>query len=478
MACPKFKPLFFLTFITGLVECLCFAGVIFGWAALVFVLKSEGYFESSCVNITSANGTQTLDCRAQDEQFSLVFTIASSLNSFFTLPCGIFFDRFGTLVTRICAICVYTGGMLMVGLSSPVLAILLFPAMCCIAIGGVLILISNIQVGNLFGPRRFTVITLYNGAFDSSAALFFVLKLIHESGISLHHLFLFVAACSVIPLLRTFFLLPRHFIPHPLPENYTFRSPCSARKSQTAEQLKEEPAVPEIPEKTFRECVLSRLFLLHIIWLSVMQLRHLLFIGTLNPMLLRLTEGEPSLVSEYINAFSITQMCGVLCAPWNGLIMDRHKGKPRAEGMSEQEADLNSSWLSLLLTALQCLLFSLCASIPSLPLQYLTFILQVLNRSFLYGGNAAFLSVAFPSYHFGKLFGLVMSVSTVVSLLQYPCFTIVEDVLGGEPLYVNIGLTVLSLLAFVHPLSVYLHCRKLIPQRAANKAQGLNILGF
>ncbi|KAM9795097.1 equilibrative nucleobase transporter 1-like [Neosynchiropus ocellatus] len=473
MGCPKFKPLFVFTFITGLFECLCFTGVIFGWAALVFVLKSEGYFESSCVNVTIANRTETLDCRAQDEQFSLIFTIATALNNFCTLPGGVFFDRFGTLVTRICAICAYTGGMLMVGFSSPALAVMLFPAMSCIAIGGALILITNIQVGSLFGSRRFTVITLYNGAFDTSAALFFILKLIHESGISIHHLFLFVAACSVIHLLRTFFLLPKDFIPHPLPENYSFGPSCSACKSKTPElppeKLNMDPAAKEIPEKTFRECIVSRLFWLHIVWLSVMQLRHLLFIGTLNPMLLRLTDGEPSLVNEYINAFSITQMCGVLCAPWNGLIMDRHKGKPRAEGMSEQEADLNSSWLSLLLTALQCLLFSLCASIPSLPLQYLTFILQVLNRSFLYGGNAAFMNVAFPSCHFGKLYGLVMSVAALVSLLQYPCFTLVEDVLGGDPLYVNIALTIFSLLAFIHPLSVYLHCRKLISQRAANK---------
>lgn len=123
-------------------------------------------------------------------------------------------------------------------------------------------------------------------------------------------------------------------------------------------------------EKTFRECFLSWFFLWHLLWLSVMQLRHYFFIGTLNPMLQHLTHGEPSLgktltrtdplsrvtsrnetknsslqvvsglslcpcvvaVSQYINAFAITQLCGVLCAPWNGLLMDRHKGKPRAPG--------------------------------------------------------------------------------------------------------------------------------------------------
>lgn len=46
-------------------------------------------------------------------------------------------------------------------------------------------------------------------------------------------------------------------------------------------------------------------------------------------------------VSQYINAFAITQLCGVLCAPWNGLIMDRHKGKPCAAG---NKANNDKQW--------------------------------------------------------------------------------------------------------------------------------------
>lgn len=39
-------------------------------------------------------------------------------------------------------------------------------------------------------------------------------------------------------------------------------------------------------------------------------------------------------VSQYTNAFAVTQLCGVLCAPWNGIIMDRHKGKALDPGTS------------------------------------------------------------------------------------------------------------------------------------------------
>lgn len=123
-----------------------------------------------------------------------------------------------------------------------------------------------------------------------------------------------------------------------------------------------------LSERSFRGCVFSWFFVWHLLWLSIMQLRHYLFIGTLNPMLNRLTAGDPSLgthkhqhtdahiltaihtpintliecvlllccfsvVSRYTNAFAFTQLCGILCAPWNGLIMDRNKGKPREKGL-------------------------------------------------------------------------------------------------------------------------------------------------
>lgn len=36
------------TLVTGLLECLGFAGVLFGWTSLVFVFKEQHYFEELC----------------------------------------------------------------------------------------------------------------------------------------------------------------------------------------------------------------------------------------------------------------------------------------------------------------------------------------------------------------------------------------------------------------------------------------------
>lgn len=43
----------------------------------------------------------------------------------------------------------------------------------------------------------------------------------------------------------------------------------------------------------------------------------------------------------------------------------------------------------------------------------------------------------FPAQHFGKMYGLMMSLSAVVSLLQYPCFALVKA-FGGDPFYVSL----------------------------------------
>lgn len=45
---------------------------------------------------------------------------------------------------------------------------------------------------------------------------------------------------------------------------------------------------------SFKSCVFSWFFLWHLLWLSIMQLRHYFFIGTLNPTLNRLARNDPN----------------------------------------------------------------------------------------------------------------------------------------------------------------------------------------
>ncbi|XP_032902248.1 solute carrier family 43 member 3-like [Amblyraja radiata] len=219
----------------------------------------------------------------------------------------------------------------------------------------------------------------------------------------------------------------------------------------------------EIP--TFRSCVFSRLFLSSLLWFSLLQLRFSFFIGTLNPLLNLMTNGDPELVSRFTNAFAFTQLFTVLCAPLNGLILDRRKWRrrgmnsPSGSATSQRVNDIQAVVLSLALTVTLSVLFSLAAAIPIPEVQYLTFVLFMINRSFLYGGLSAFLAMTFPPCHFGKLYGATRALAAIVSLLQYPFFTIVKGPLQDDPLYMNIGFIALVALAYAHPINVFIYCR-------------------
>ncbi|KAM7010283.1 equilibrative nucleobase transporter 1-like isoform 1-T2 [Tautogolabrus adspersus] len=481
------KSYYWLTLLSGLVESLFFSGMAFGWASLVFVLKVDGYFAGYCVNTTrDSDPAVYIDCMGQDEQFSLVMCVALITNTLIRFPIGCVFDHFGTTATRLIAISLYTTGALFITLLKEDTVILLYPAMSCLIISGTILHITNAQVGNLFHLYRSTIITVYNGAFDSSAAVFLVIKLLHERGVSLYLSFLVLTSCSSILLLRTFFLMPRGHIPYPLPESYTYGVKCPGRrdkKNNETEEMKEqkdlekkekdqqtEGTKPEHEPKqeevaSFRSCVLSWLFLWHLVWVITILFCQFIFLSNVNPMLNRLANDDQTLVSHYTNAFALTQLCSVFFAPVSGVIMDRHKRRPLASGETSREADLNSSCVSLFLTSLQCFLFCVCFTCPILPLQYCTFVLQVINSSFFFGGHQAFISIAFPMSHFGKISGIAMSLSALGLLLQVPILHLIQHQLHGDPLYVNVAVTLLSLLALIHPIHVSLYCKKLKKQR-------------
>ncbi|XP_035515313.1 solute carrier family 43 member 3-like [Morone saxatilis] len=477
-----------LTLLSGFVESLFFTGIVFGWASLVFVLKVDGYFAGFCSNTTREEDNAVyIDCRSQDEHFPRVMSVASIANTIIRLPIGYVFDLCGTTATRLIAVFLYTTGTLFMSLSNAETSLLLYPALSCLITAGTILHITNAQVGNLFDSYRSTIITIYNGAYDSSAAVFLIIKLLHERGVSLQSCFLFLTSCSIIHLLRTFFLMPKGHIPYPLPETFTYGVSCPIRRRGRGEgtdkkvDVKNRRAEAETSalnvlnkplhepkqeeEASFQSCVLSWLFLWHLVWVVTILFCQFIFLSNVNSMLTRLANNDQTLVSQYTNAFAFTQLCSVLLAPMNGLIMDRHKRRPLAPGETKREADLQSSSLALFLTSLQCFLFCVCFTCPVLPLQYLTFVLQVVNSSFFYGGHQAFVSFAFPMSHFGKMTGIVMSLSALVLLLQFPILHLIQHQLHGDPLYVNVGVTLVSLLTFIHPLHVSLYCRKLAKQR-------------
>ena len=70
--------------------------------------------------------------------------------------------------------------------------------------------------------------------------------------------------------------------------------------------------------------------------------------------------------------------------------------------------------------------------------------------------NASLLIIqCFPMKHFGKLFGLLMCVSTIIILLQYPMYFVAIHYFEGKFLVMNVILLCLVIATLVHPFNLY-----------------------
>ena len=98
---------YYVTFILGIFEMMFFGGITFGWASLVYILKSDGYFSYLCFHQNETNfvgfeeNQTSLSCDDQDANLNLVFTIAVFAYQGCMFFCGFLFDKHGTRYTRL-----------------------------------------------------------------------------------------------------------------------------------------------------------------------------------------------------------------------------------------------------------------------------------------------------------------------------------------------------------------------------------------
>lgn len=104
-------------------EVACFAGIIYGWGSLVYILKDEGFYHDLCrgsphygamlseaVNNVSASdianqsipvSNGTIPCKEQEEKLNLWFAIAIGVMYCGLAVVGQLSMRLGTRITRI-----------------------------------------------------------------------------------------------------------------------------------------------------------------------------------------------------------------------------------------------------------------------------------------------------------------------------------------------------------------------------------------
>ena len=465
---------FVISSATAFLEILFFGGVVFGFPSLQYVLEQEGYFENLCssnvtqkhLNATNLTNSAHITCADQEANFNLAFTLGSSLLFLVAFPWGYLLDRFGTWIFRSILSVSYSLGYILLTVSSPNSATLLFPVLILFGISGLGILMSNYQIANLAKTVRGSMITFMNGLFSSSVVVFLIIKKGYDSEIDLYLMLQIMTCLTVFLWLRTYLLLPQKTIPFPVPHEglkYGWKEIycCSKGKEEidgTSAFLDKEIEDNEkisSESKSFKDTLTDLLYWTDMYHYCVIAIR-LSFLFSSLLTWIRSFE-DPDQISKLTDDFGVIVLFGVCISPFNGFIIDSIRKFLKSSNSDEKVINLKASFVSMLITSILSIIYSGLAVVPS---TYGTFVFHLLTRAFSHGGHTAFVASNFPFYHFGKLYGLAGSVLGVLSFLQYGLFQISIH-FDPDFYYINLGFLIACILTLVHPLAIYIRIKRI-----------------
>jgi len=217
------------------------------------------------------------NCSCQETDLTTAYTYACVVFALVGVPVGAIFDKFGTMTTRLIGASLFLFGNILV-LSAQNNHSLLYPALCLVACSGLFFLTCQQQTGNLFVEARGKVISMINGAMDSSSSFALALFTIYSYA-GFKTTFMVFGALSVLIVIRTLLFYTKTSIPYPLPQNYQIDPPigsCLSKKNSpsdriieeektaleetSSESIEEDGATENVPEFFSKDVFLSPLY--------------------------------------------------------------------------------------------------------------------------------------------------------------------------------------------------------------------------
>ncbi|XP_047478614.1 equilibrative nucleobase transporter 1-like isoform X2 [Penaeus chinensis] len=439
-----------LVFLVGIFETMVWSGTVFGWASLVHVLKTMGVYSHLCkeslhqVYSLSNNATQEVDgamllltdstqlaCSSQDQQFALIYTVACVLYSIPGILLGYCLHHFGLAVTRVLGGLLISSGFILLALTTADSPSYLWGAAIFLSVGGNIIRMAGLQLGNLFPERRNTAIAIISGMFTPSAGMFIILQYAREAGLPWANICAgFAAVASLILLLTP--LMPRHHVPY-------------TDEVETQDEVKDEKVIL----KPVRESIFSWSNLFHTYWVFSNMFCVVLFSTYFNSWINKFSETTDE-AAHYSLMYGYANILCFFISPLPGLLVDTIAGKFQKgkTGLQKHIASVQATIIPMILVTL-----TVTVQLGSLMFQgsaavYIGLMCLTINRPSCLAVGNPLIRIRFPVEHFNRVIGFQGTAVALLTLLQYPHFTWAQY----QP-YIALAVTLAALfLNLLHPL--------------------------
>ena len=429
---------------TALISCLCFSGIIYGWAPLKMMLLRENQFAELCSIPSETDAmttTTTTPCAAQLAAYNALFTTAQFVLSFASLPVGILLDRvsnkvwyFGLTAT------LEISGLVLLGWADSATNNHYTLAVILLALGGCLTMLGAFPATFLLPHHQAGLLAAISCLFDASSVLFTMfdhLNIMAATPFSRRNLCLTwasVAGLVYAVLLFGWWQLEK--------QNWTQAVMMIAQqeeqKIQNQYQDNQQTAYDSmqhgdngISKETSPRCstqvvdrhtarirrlglhqwsaarqLMSLEFALVVIFASVQMTRCNFYIETVNEML-QWTAGD--LNGHMARIFAWVLPAGIVFVP----LVERSVQRLGVLGTLHVTNTLGLIFGSLVLT-------------PWGSLQVLNFAVFTGFRAFLYATLNTFIAFSFGVNTMGRMVGSTFTTAAVVTLLQYPAANVAE----------------------------------------------------
>ncbi|WYZ37212.1 hypothetical protein EsH8_II_000718 [Colletotrichum jinshuiense] len=461
---------------TGIVACWMAAGIVFGFAALKPVLISEGVYNDLC----NANDPSTVEdgeyipCAEQDLRLNLFFIAASVTANVSSLIAGSVLDRHGRRTCWvISSVCLTIGCILMATSHNFSDFDGYFLGNIFLALGGTFVFVSSFQLANAFPKHSGLIIAMVTGAFDASAAIFLIYRMVYEATggkLSLEKFFYAYIAIPGIILLAEFIYMPArsyhntpqleekieeaedetrdiHESDDEISDSRQLRKVRSARADRRlsrlgqieevagdAEQREERVKVNEERQEAsgvwgvlhgvpVHRQIQSPWFILILLLTIIQMLRMNYFIATIRAQYRYMLGSEAD--ADAINQFFdiALPVGGLVSTPFVGILLN-NLSVPTTFGVL--------TFLIMVIGVLNCLPFSWAG--------YATVVCFVIFRPLYYSAISDYATKVFGFATFGRIYGTIVCVSGLINFSQSGLDSLTHGPLHGDPTPVNISL--------------------------------------